>query len=164
VFALHPTASGVVNYLSARSSLLTAAFLLPSMLLYMAPQGEQRSTRTPWLAALLFTLALFSKVEAVGCLAVYFLFEVWQTAIARGHRGHFFSDLGHALNRQTLRRLGPFLAVTVAYFIIRHQLMAPFQLGPASSPVGVSSYQYFLTQTVVWWEYVLKWFAPVHLV
>jgi tetratricopeptide (TPR) repeat protein len=164
VFALHPTASGVVNYLSARSSLLTAAFLLPSILLYMAPHGEQRSARIPWLAALLYTLALFSKVEAVGCLAVYFLFEVWQTAIARGRVGNFFSDLRHALDRQTLRRLAPFLAVTVVYFIIRRQVMAPFQLGEASRPVGVSSWQYLLTQTVVWWEYVLKWFAPVRLV
>ena len=164
VFALHPTASGVVNYLSARSSLLTAAFLLPSMLLYMRPHREERSDPIPWPAALLYTLALFSKVEAVGCLAVYFLVEVWQTAVARGQFGNFFPDIGHALNRRTLSRLTPFLVVTVAYFIIRHQLMAPFQLGEASSPVGVSSWQYLLTQTVVWWEYVLKWFAPVHLV
>jgi hypothetical protein len=164
VFAIHPTASGVVNYLSARSSLLTAAFLLPSMLSYMGRPGEQRPARAPRLAVLLFTLALFTKVEAVGCLAVYFLFDVWQTAVARGHQGHFFSDLRHTLNRETLGRLWPFLAVTAVYFLIRRQVMAPFDLGEASRPVGVSSWQYLLTQTVVWWEYVLKWFAPVHLV
>ena len=164
IFAVHPTASGVVNYLSARSSLLTAAFLLPSMLLYMAPQREDRPARTPWLAALLYTLALFSKVEAVGCLAVYFLFEVWETANARGHVGHFFSDAWRALNRQTVRRLWPFLAVTVGYILIRRAVMAPFDLGAASRPFGITAWQYFLTQTVVWWEYVLKWFAPVRLV
>ena len=164
VFALHPTASGVVNYLSARSSLLTAAFLLPSMLCYIGPPGEQRPARAPWLAVLLFTLALFSKVEAVGCLAVYFLFEVWQTGVAREHRGHFISDLRHALNRRTVARLWPFLAVTAGYFLVRHQLMAPFELGESSRPAGVTSFQYLLTQTVVWWEYVLKWFAPVNLV
>src|ERR1041384_6322556 len=108
VFAIHPTASGVVNYLSARSSLLTAAFLLPSMLSYMGRSGEPRPARPPWPAAPPFTLGLFPKVEAVGCLAVYFLFEVWQTASARGHQGQFFSDLRQALNRRTLGRLWPF--------------------------------------------------------
>src|ERR1043165_9314136 len=34
IFAVHPTASGVVNYMNARSSLLTAAFLLPDLLAY----------------------------------------------------------------------------------------------------------------------------------
>ena len=164
VFAVHPTGSGVVNYLSARSSLLTAAFLLPSILLYMKPRGDSGSARIPWLAALLYTLALFSKVEAVGCLAVYFFFEVWETANARSHAGHFFSDLKETLNRQTLRRLAPFLAVTVVYFLVRRQVMAPFDLGEASRPTGVTSFQYLLTQTVVWWEYVLKWFAPLNLV
>ena len=42
VFALHPSASGVVNYISARSSLLTAAFLLPSILAYMVPRESPR--------------------------------------------------------------------------------------------------------------------------
>src|ERR1041385_7422555 len=146
VFALHPTASGVVNYLSARSSLLTAAFLLPSILLYMGPRGESRSARMPWLAALFYTLALFSKVEAVGCLAVYFFFEVWETANARSHAGHFFSDARETLNRQTLRRLAPFLAVPVVSFLIRRQVMAPFELGESSRPAGVTSFQYLLTQ------------------
>src|ERR1044071_1348790 len=164
VFAIHPTASGVVNYLSARSSLLTAAFLLPSMLSYMGRSGEPRPARPPWPAVLLFTLALFTKVEAVGCLAVYFLFEVWQTASARGHQGQFFSDLRQALNRRTLGRLWPFLAVTAVYFLIRQRVLAPFDLGEASRPTGVSSFQYLLTQTVVWWEYTFKWFAPVTLV
>lgn len=164
LFAAHPTASGVVNYFSARSSLLTAAFLLPSFLLYLVPRGDPRHDRTPWLAAGCFALALFTKVEAIGALAVYFLFEVWQAGAARGKQGSLWADLRAALDRHTLRRLWPFLAVAVGYFLVRMQVMAPFQLDQSRRLAGVTALDYFWTQTTVWWEYVGKWFLPVNLV
>lgn len=179
VFAVHPTGSGVVNYLSARSSLLTAAFLLPSILLYMAPRGKSGSIKMAWLAVLLFGLALFTKVEAIAALAVYFLYEMW-VGRAEGRtsgrneredektRGRdpagFFGALLHTLNLGTLRRLAPFLLVAAGYFVVRARLMAPFEFEESRRAAGVSALDYLLTQTVVWWQYVLNWFAPVNLV
>jgi len=164
LFAAHPTASGVVNYLSARSSLLTAAFLLPSFLLYMVPGEDPRYRRTPWLAALLFALAMLTKIEAIGALALYFMYDVWEAARAGNHRRNLLGDLRATLTRQTVVRLWPFLAVTLGYFVLRSQVMAPFNLDESRRQPGVSALDYLWTQTVVWWEYVAKWFAPVNLV
>ncbi len=164
VYALQPTASGVVNYLTARSSLLTAAFLFMSLVVYMVPREEERYRRTPWIATILFTFALFTKVEAIGCLAVFFLYEVWQTARASEHQRQFFGDLLASLNRRTLHRMWPLLAVTVVYFVIRQVLLAPYETEVARRQQDVTSLDYLLTQFVVWWQYVLNWLAPLNLI
>lgn len=164
VWAVHPTASGVVNYISARSSMMTAAFLLAAFGAYMRPQDDPRSARVSWPAVVLFALALMTKVEAVAALAVFFLWEVWRTARARGHQHGLMSDLRAALDRQTLRRILPLLAVAAAYFAVRMQVMAPFNFDESRRQPGVTALDYLLTQTVVWWEYVAHWFVPVGLV
>ncbi len=164
IFALQPTESGVVNYLSARSSLLTAAFLLPAIVLYMIPRADARYAKTAWVSALLFTLALFTKVEAIACVAVFFLYDVWQTGVADGHRNGFFVDALHSLNMTTLRRMWPMLAAAIAYCVIRQIVMAPYDFEETRRAVGMTAPDYLLTQTVVWWQYVINWFAPVNLV
>src|SRR2546423_13886470 len=78
VFAVHPAASGVVNYLNARSSLLTAALLLPAILAYMEPSESPGYDRPQWGAAILYTVALFTKVEAIGALGAFWAFDLWQ--------------------------------------------------------------------------------------
>jgi protein O-mannosyl-transferase len=164
IFAVHPTASGVVNYLSARSSLLTAAFLLPALLLYMVPRGDPGYDRLPWAATLLFALALFTKVEAIAALGVCMLYEVWQTAITRPNDAGFLRDLRHTVKPDRLKRLAPWFVVAVIYFVIRQIVLAPFEFEEARRAADITNFQYLLTQTVVWWHYVLKWFAPTNLV
>ena len=78
VFAIHPGASGVVNYLNARSTLLTDVFLLPALIAYMKPIEEDGYARPAWTTAAFFTLALFTKVEAVGALGAFLAYELWQ--------------------------------------------------------------------------------------
>ncbi len=163
VFAFHPTASGVVNYLSARSSLLTAAFLFPAIVLYMPrPSGVDRAWRL-WTSAGLYGLALFTKVEAVACLAVFFLSDVWDTRV-RAPDGTFFHHILRSLNVRTLVRLAPFLALTLVYFLIRRNLMAEFEFEEARKIEGVSWLDYLRTQLIAWWYYVAHWFAPFDLV
>lgn len=162
VFAVHPTASGVVNYLSARSSLLTAAFLLPSIILYMTPAVSGRYAKARWGSLALFTLALFTKVEAIGCLAVYFMHEVWQQKKWGAPSRHFPSDVYGTLNRQVLQRLAPFFTVAAVFLVLRHALISEFLSD--RFPPELGSYAYFLTQITVWWYYVANWFAPVSLV
>jgi len=163
-WAVHPTASGVVNYMSARSSMLTAAFLLWSFVVFCRPTLRHSQWRTSGGTALLFGLALFTKVEAVAALAVYFLWEVWRTAKHDGNQRPFFRDLWATLTPVALRRLAPMLVVAAGYAVVRVQVMAPFNFEESRRAPGVSALDYFWTQTVVWWEYLRNWFLPIGLV
>jgi len=162
LFTVHPVAAGVVNYFSARSSLLTAALLLPAVVAFMSPSRDRRG---PLVAAtVLYGAALFTKVEAVAALGVFVLWEVWHTASVRRHAHGFFSDLWHTASIGTARRVWPALAVTVLYFGVRSVVMAPFPFDETRASSGVSQLDYLLTQTVVWWRYVLNWVYPAWLV
>lgn len=169
LFAVHPTTSGVINYLSARSSLLTAAFLLPSMVLYMRPRHHDSSAKFPVAAAILYALALFTKIEAIGALAVYFFYDVVQTARRRagstadGLRGGFLRDIAATCNRATLRRLWVFVAITGLYLVCYRHAMAGYHQA-ARHAADMTPAVYLFTQTTAWWHYVLNWFAPVQLV
>lgn len=164
VFAVHPAASGVVNYLNARSSLLAAAFLAPAVVLYMKPVESGRYDRTAWGTSILYALALFTKVEAVGALGVFLAYEVWQRARLRPDRPGFFGDLLAAFDRRSLRRAWPILAVTALYTAVRLVLMAPYDFAEARHAADVGGWEYLLTQLTAWWYYLFRWIAPVRLV
>jgi protein O-mannosyl-transferase len=167
LFTIHPTGSGVVNYLSARSSLLTAAFLFVSFLSYMKPWEDKRYKGVQVTAVILFVLALFTKVEAVGALPVYFLYEFLQTARKRMAAGTvnriFFHDLISTLNRTTIIRTIPFILSAAAYFVIRAVVMSGYD-HTARYSSDMTPFIYLCTQITAWWYYVGKWFAPVNLV
>jgi Tfp pilus assembly protein PilF len=163
IFAIHPAASGVVNYLNARSSLLTAVFILPALLAYMKPIEEEEYARPQWLAALFYALALFTKVEAVGALGAFCAFELWQRGREAPAHG-FLRAVRATLDRRTVRRLAPALAITAVYFVIRWRVMSPFPFGDSRHAADVGAYEYFLTQLTAWWYYVLRLIAPVRLV
>jgi len=159
LFLIHPTASGVVNYLWARSTLLTTAFLLPTILCFI--RG-----RNLW-AALLYSLALFTKVEAVGCLGVLAMWLVLVEAEKRhadpDRSGDFIDDLGGILTRPALLTMAPMLAVTLVYAGLRYWLLPDF-LADARSDHDMTTLGYFSTQLTAWWYYIGHWWAPVGLV
>lgn len=163
LFAVHPASAGVVNYLNARSSLLTAAFLLPALLAYTRHADTPRFSRPQWMAGLLYALALFTKVEAVGMLGAFWAFELWQRAretpgvsLVRGIRASF--------DRRTWARLAPALGVTAVYFVIRWRVMAPYPFDESRHAADVGAYEYFITQLTTWWYYVYHVIAPVRLI
>jgi tetratricopeptide (TPR) repeat protein len=169
LFAVHPTTSGVINYLSARSSLLTAAFLLPSLVLYMRPRHHDSPAIFPVAAAIFYALALFTKVEAIGALAVYFSYDVVQTARRRAGNtadvvhGGLLRDIAASCNRATLKRLWVFVAITGVYLLCYWHAMAGYHQA-ARHAADVTPAVYLFTQTTAWWHYVMTWFAPVQLV
>jgi len=172
LYAVHPVTSGVINYLSARSSLLVAALLLPSFLLHMSDRlHDRRGWRAiPLVSPILYALALFSKVEAVGALAVYFLCDTLRIAAHRSTqpaddagRGGFLKDVLATFRRQTLLRMTPFLAVTAVYFAIRIRVMPEFSAA-ARHNADVTALVYLWTQITAWWHYIYTWFAPVNLI
>lgn len=164
LFGIHPTSSGVVNYLWARSSLLVAALTLPSVLLYMRAQDRDNG-RPPWLAVALYTLALFAKVEAIAALGVYALSEVLRVARSRppGRKPAFLGDLAQAADTRTLQRLWPFLLVSLVYAIIRVRVVPDYVVAARELP-GASGIGYLATQVTAWWHYVGRYVAPIDLV
>ncbi len=162
LFAANPTTSGVVNYFSARSSLLVAAFLLPSFVTYMISKDSPGYAKTPWLAFSLFTLALFTKVETVGARAVFWLFEIIPFQNQKQDEG-FLKNILNSLNKTTLLRLWPFLVITAIYFGIRSLILEDY-LEEARRALDMTPDTYFYTQLTAWWHYVFQWFVPVNLV
>lgn len=175
-FAVHPYTSGVVNYLWARSSLLTGALLLFSIFLYTGREMNEKLSAPSWGAFLLYSLALFTKVEAVAVFGVYWLYEVIrQGVLLRRHErkekqplwkqlsNGFLGDVIRSFNVSTLYRLWPFLVVTFIYALIREQVVPDF-IADSRHSSDVTPYIYFSTQLTAWWYYIYHWFAPVDLV
>lgn len=153
VFLVHPMASGVINYTSARSSGLTAAFLLTALFM------ELKDRRI--LALLFFTLALFTKVEAVAALAVF-----WGLSLLRQGQGE-----GDAEGRLRLVGLlgkpvqwAPYLAPTALYFVMRQMAMRGIDFAGFAAAPDMTRGAYLCTQITAWWVYLQQWLAPVNLV
>jgi len=168
LFAVHPTTSGVINYLSARSSLLVAAFLLPSFALYMRPKYHGDPVKVPVVPVVLYTLALFTKIEAIGALAVYFLYYAIHVARNRPKpsaqtHGGFIKDVVSALTADTFKRFWLFAAVTVVYIACYRHGMSGYNQAERHA-ADMTPMSYLFTQTTAWWHYVLNWFAPIKLV
>ena len=158
LFVVHPTASGVVNYLWARSSLLTAAFLLPAILSFM----RQHYRRASWL----YALALLTKIEAVGCLGLFGAWLILKEAEQRmesGRSGGMWTDLRSALCRRNFTIMAPMLLTTAAMAGVRMALLPDF-LAEARSDPWVTHLDYLMTQTTAWWHYVFNWWFPWSLV
>ena len=121
---------------------------------------EPEYERIPYVSILLYLLALFSKVEAVGALAIYFFYDVSQTARKSQYRKNkdkpevyygdsFFRDILRTLNKVTLRRISPFLLITLIYFIIRANLVESYVADARHNP-SVTPLVYLYTQITAW--------------
>ncbi len=159
LFLLHPTASGVVNYHWARSSLLTTTFALPCILLWT-------NGRVYW-AGLFFALAMFTKVEAISILGVLLLWDIFMMNqsmnSSKGSSSNFIRDVIKCLNYKTLKRFSVILLITLVYFIIRNAVVPDF-LAEIRHNADVGPYHYMITQISAWWHYIGNWWAPVNLI
>ena len=159
LFLLHPTASGVVNYHWARSSLLTTTFALPCILLWT-------NGRVYW-AGLFFALAMFTKVEAISILGVLLLWDIFMMNqsmnSSKGSSSNFIRDVIKCLNYKTLKCFSVILLITLVYFIIRNAVVPDF-LAESRQDADVGPYHYMITQISAWWHYIGNWWAPVNLI
>ena len=159
LFLLHPTASGVVNYHWARSSLLTTTFALPCILLWT-------NGRVYW-AGLFFALAMFTKVEAISILGVLLLWDIFMMNqsmnSSKGSSSNFIRDVIKCLNYKTLKRFSVILLITLVYFIIRNAVVPDF-IAEIRHNADVGPYHYMITQISAWWHYIGNWWAPVNLI
>jgi Flp pilus assembly protein TadD len=159
LFALHPIGSGVVNYVSTRSSSLVAALVLPALVLYLRSLADARHARLArGTSLLLFAAALFTKVEAVSLLPVLVLAELLLDPARRD------LGLGARLTASAnWRRLAPFAVVTLAYLPL---WWAQTALDSAATRAGarMTPWVYLLTQLRAWWYYLGLVVAPLDLV
>lgn len=177
LFAVHPANTGIANYMSARSSLLVAAFILPATVLYLRAMQKQRNFKGLLLPALLYALALFTKVEAISFLGVLFVAELLlspEFSLSRQQRRQQARNGGGAAASKTSfvrsflptssgwRRLIPFALLTVVYLVVRLALLS--RISVAWGVASVNRTTYFLTQFRAWWYYVGQLIAPVNLV
>ncbi|MFZ5875758.1 MAG: tetratricopeptide repeat protein [Nitrospirota bacterium] len=109
--ALHPINGEAVNYISARSSLLSAAFVLAAVLAWDTSAGQRRSVSKIAASLGLGVLALGVKESAVVLPA---LILVWDR----------LTDPAEASWTDSLRRSWPWWALVAAYLAWRHVVLS----------------------------------------
>ena len=157
-FAIHPIATGCGNYISARSSLLVGAFLMPALVLYLAALSGRRATPALAGSLILFVLAMFTKVEAVAFLGVIGLAEVLLSPATR--------------ERPILARFahGPmwirmaFFGLAAAAYLVVWKRVSPLGSATGRGIAGMSGGVYLLTEVRAWWYYIAQVLAPVRQV
>lgn len=158
--AVHPTVSGVINYFSARSSLLVAAFLMPAFLIYLRRKSLRRAQAT---AVVLYTLALLTKVEAIAAVFVFFLIDVLHSPRSSEAERQFSADFKAAL-RSLHKTILPWLVGITIFYMVTRLLIVPQYTVLMRHNADITPYVYFCTQLTAWWFYVGKRIAPLNLV
>jgi tetratricopeptide (TPR) repeat protein len=181
LFVVHPIATAAVNYMSARSSLLVTALVLPATVLYLRALRDRASVNGIILPLLLYALALLSKVEAISLLGVLYAAELLFAPRSRktspsgtevSHKQHtgksargVITSVGQWLlpDSSGWRRWLPFALLTVVYIVFRLIILPPGLNYAWGVPVFTHS-TYLLTQFRTWWYYVGEVIAPIHMV
>ncbi|MFN0131595.1 MAG: tetratricopeptide repeat protein [Phycisphaerales bacterium] len=158
VFSLHPITSGIANYAWSRSSLLVAAFLMPATALLLRAVRDGGGPSTMLAPAALYALALLSKPEAIGFVAIAAFVQLW-LAPERAGRSMF----SPVLSARALKRIAPLAVMAVAYLLLRRAVMPAGQSANWSLP-GDTPLKYLLTQTRAWWYYIGQALAPFRMI
>ncbi|HET8760917.1 MAG TPA: hypothetical protein VFN94_07600 [Nitrospiria bacterium] len=146
IVALHPINAEAVNYVSARSSLLTACFVLASVAAWS--RAERGSGSVPWLAAGLGlglgALALGTKETAV---VLPLLIMAWDRATSGPDRPF----------TATIRASIPWWVLVAAYLALRTWLLA----GKVTErPIGDGAWQPVLLAIKIFLVSLWSWFVP----
>lgn len=159
LFAIHPITSGCVNYISARSSLMVAALLLPAMAMYLWVLARGLPTWTLAAPLLLSVIAMFTKVEAVAFLPVLaaaeFLFAPGNAGVPLWRR---------PFTIPTTLRIAPFAVLTAVYYVFIWGRISNLFQNAHRAASGMPPSVYLLTEVRAWWYYIAEILAPVHLV
>jgi tetratricopeptide (TPR) repeat protein len=158
LFAVHPIGSGCVNYISARSSGLTAALVLPAVVLYLRALAEPPARAARFGALVLLAAGMLTKIEAVSLVPVLFLADLLLDP-ARQDR----PLVRRVFDGSLWRRLWPFVAVAVVFGVLWWSRTGLAD-STARAGAGVTPGVYLLTQLRAWWYYVGLLAAPLELV
>lgn len=164
IFLVHPFNSEVVNYITARSSVMSGFFYLLSFYFwvrYRRAQGssEKGAATKPlyyfYIASLLaFLLGMLSKEVAATLPVVLMLYDLF--FISSGNN-QLLPRLRNIV-RNSINIIPFFLVVIIPYFIVRSFL--------AESRINLSSgsnFLHFLTEIIVLSKNIMLFFVPVKL-
>jgi tetratricopeptide (TPR) repeat protein len=177
LFAVHPIGTAAVNYMSARSSLLVTALVLPATVLYLRAIRSRRGVGGIVLPLFLYGLALLSKVEAVSLLGVLYIAELLLSPAQQKNSKNQLDGEEKGTKGRPIRRLTqwllptatgwwrflPFALLTAIYIGFRLIILPPGLNYAWGVPVFSHS-TYLLTQFRAWWYYVGQVVAPVQMV
>ncbi len=126
LFALHPSHVESVAWVSARKDVLSAAFLIPSVLFYLRARGEQKLRVGPYLASIaLFALAVLSKVNVVVMPLFLVLVDLVTLRLPRRGRRWWIQVLG---TKAPYGAIG--LAISVVNWIVEVKTKAAYARDP----------------------------------
>ncbi len=154
IYVVHPTTSGVVNYLCARTSLLCGSFLIMGFYYYLSKPGAWRG----YLVPLLYALALFTKVEAIAALAVFYFLDILKYQKISSPWRNLLEPLQQ---KSFYRRFSSFFLISLIYSVVRLLVLRDYNTASRSN---LSALSYLFTQVTAWWFYLGKWFAPFKLI
>jgi hypothetical protein len=147
IFAVHPVNAEAVNFISARNSVLCAAFVLSAVLAYFSA-APSRTKQFYYLSGLLFFAGLLCKEQAMMLPLVILVFMMTQDRPSRPG------------NRQIVFSLIPFGVAAAVYLALRMYAL--------SSMVGISQPLRGLGERLLQDIYIIPKYAaivlyPVHL-
>lgn len=155
--AVHPVFSGAVNYISARSTTLTAALMLAVLVLYLRRMTGRGGLASLLVGLVLYALAMLTKIEAVALVGVLFAAEVLLSPQTRA-----WPLVRRVFAVEWLLRLWPVLLLTLAglWWWSRHTALID---SSTRADAGMTAMKYLATQVHAWWYYAGQLVAPVNL-
>jgi len=154
LFAVHPLQAEAVDYIWARAIVLAAVFVFASLLAWM--DGR------PWLAVVLFALALLAKEECAAFPLALWLLDVWlikrdrrvMTGSATGNRSLTVAAPNAHPSRSTAwAPLAAMLALSLAAGLRTIYAAAVTPGTQAGAQAGITPWHYLLAEGTVLWRY-----------
>ena len=154
IFGLHPVHIEAVAWVSGVTEPLLALFLIPSFLFYLNWRESRPNGRSYFAASVaLYAVAMLAKETALVLPAVILFYEwVHRSAVAMPD-----SIIKRLL--QSLKRVTPYVAVTIVYLIARTAVLRG--LGHAQSSLSLATL--VMTWPSVLWFYLRQLFWPADL-
>lgn len=149
LFALHPAKVEDVAWIEGSTELLWVSFFLGGLICYLRACHLKNGTRWTIAALALFSLALFSKEQAIVTPAILAVYEFWN------HRGKRLFERA----RITVVAIAPYVLITAIFWAIRFHIMH----GVTSLSGLLSVRKTLLTQPLAWLWYLRHLVFPWHL-
>ena len=149
IFLLHPLQTESVSYVAGRSELLSATFVLLVWLVYVKRIGRPVTARQSWLILVLFALSAATKEQVVATIPAMLLLTDWSF-------GHI--SLWHQVKRNWRLYAPLTLGAALGASMVAMTVQASRSAGTA---IGVTSYEYLLTQARAVLVYLRLFALPV---
>ena len=148
IWLLHPLNTQAVTYIVQRLASLVTLFYLLSLLSYF--KFRLTNDKTPWSALFILSciLGLLTKQNFIVLFLFILVYELLYSSEKLKHR----LFLGLALSFITFATIYPFIP----------HVIETISNATKEAP-SISRYDYFVTQTLVLWTYIAKYFVPLSL-